>query len=122
MIKNAHRGTPHLPPLRASTADQNPTRTSWSYAITDAQPEKDSVAREMKICPKYFTDDQTKQSSNSDGKTYKPNPKRTDKSWCIKAPFKLKNFMVGGETLLHELTHFDSVGVEAGYPEFTYVD
>lgn len=76
------------------------------------------MARQMLICPKYFTDAQTKQSSNTGGKTYKPNPRRTDNSWCILSPFKLKDFMVGGQTLLHELTHLDVVGKAANLPEF----
>lgn len=93
-------------------------RTSWSYAITDGQPEADGMARQVTICPRYFTDDRTQRSTNTDGKHYTPSPRRYQKSWCIREPFKLNDFMVGGITLLHELTHLNSVRSVACYPEY----
>ncbi|KAI8635564.1 hypothetical protein F5Y19DRAFT_461163 [Xylariaceae sp. FL1651] len=113
-----HQGTGYKFSVTCAAADDTECkdRTTESFAITDAKPQDGDTAREMKICSKYFTDDLTKRSTTD--KVYKPNPKRTDNSWCTPAPYKLSDFMVGGVTLLHEMTHLDIVGVRAGYPSF----
>lgn len=89
-------------------------RTTESFAITDAQPEVDGTPRQIKICPKYFTDATTKLSTNS--KEYKVNPGRRDNSWCQPGN-KFKDFSVGGITLLHEMTHLDALAAAADYPD-----
>lgn len=95
-------------------ADSEPTRsTTDSFAITDAQPEANGTPRQILICPLYFTDPSTIQSSTSH--PYKPNPGRRDDSWCQPGN-KFKDFSIGGETLLHEMTHLDAVAASAGYP------
>ena len=92
--------------------DECQSRTTWSYAITDARPEDEGTSRQMTICPKYFTDDATKQSM--DAKKYEPGKRG---SWCILAPYKFKRFSVGALVLLHEMTHLDVVGRTASLPE-----
>ncbi|KAI1158792.1 hypothetical protein F5B18DRAFT_667448 [Nemania serpens] len=113
-----HQGVGYAFSVTCAASDDTEcsTRTTESWAITDAQPQDGNTPREMKICPKYFTDALTKRSTTE--KIYTPNPKRTDNSWCTPAPYKLSDFMVGGVTLLHEMTHLDIVGVQAGYPQF----
>ena len=88
-----------------------PLRDTWSWAVTDAQPEDNGTTRQIKICPKYFTDDRTKRSGKD--KEYIPGKRG---SWCILQPFKLKDFSIGALTLMHEMTHLDVVGLAAGYP------
>ncbi|KAK8004511.1 hypothetical protein PG989_004230 [Apiospora arundinis] len=88
------------------------SRTTWSYAVTDARPEDKGTSRQMKICPKYFTDAATKQSM--DAKKYDPGNRR---GWCKLAPYKFKDFSVGALVLMHEMTHLDVVGKEAKLPE-----
>ncbi|RYP65997.1 hypothetical protein DL769_006163 [Monosporascus sp. CRB-8-3] len=89
-------------------------RTTNSWAITDAQPEANGTPRQMKICPFYFTDAATRQSSTS--YEWIPNPKRTQRSWCRKEA-RFRDFSMGGLTLLHEMTHLDALTHAAGYPE-----
>ncbi len=87
-------------------------RDYLSWAATDAQPEENGIPRQMKICPKYFTDSQSKRSAAD--KDYTPGRRG---SWCILHPFKLNDFSIGALILIHELTHFDVVGKAAGFPE-----
>ncbi|KAI9780189.1 MAG: hypothetical protein M1816_003161 [Peltula sp. TS41687] len=86
-----------------------------SLAITDAQP--DNGQREMKICANYFTHPWTIQSLDS--KELKKNPSRRENPWC-QPGHKFHWFSVRGETLLHEMTHFDGVARSAGYPERSF--
>ncbi|KAK8118160.1 uncharacterized protein PG998_006441 [Apiospora kogelbergensis] len=82
-----------------------------SFAATDPKPEEKGKPRELKVCPKYFTDEATKQSM--DAKKYEPGKRG---SWCKLAPYKFKDFSVGGLVLLHEITHLDAVGIKAKLP------
>ncbi|KAI1809591.1 hypothetical protein GGS20DRAFT_595961 [Poronia punctata] len=112
-----HEGTGYKFSVTCAAEDdsQCKDRTTESFAITDAQPQDGDTAREMKICAKYFSDPLTKRSTTD--KVYKPHPGRRDNSWCTPDGYKLADFMVGGVTLLHEMTHLDIVGVRADYPE-----
>ncbi|TPX13625.1 uncharacterized protein E0L32_005828 [Thyridium curvatum] len=89
------------------------SRTTQSFAITDARPQDGDTARQMKICPIYFTHDWSKQSTTSH--KWIPNPGRRDDSWC-KPEAKFRDFSVGGLVLLHEMTHLDAVTKAASYP------
>ncbi|KAI0408283.1 hypothetical protein F4802DRAFT_594224 [Xylaria palmicola] len=111
---NPDDGTGYKFSVRCAPADDK--QDTESFAFTDAKPQDDEIARQMKICPRYFRDNMTKRSTTD--KIFKPNPGRRDNSWCTPPPYRLKNFMVGGVTLLHEMTHLDVVGVAAGYPQF----
>ncbi|KAI1174205.1 hypothetical protein F4777DRAFT_555137 [Nemania sp. FL0916] len=113
-----HQGTGYAFSVTCAASDDKEcsSRTTESWAITDAKAQDGDTPREMKICSKYFTDDKTKRSTTD--KIYKPDPGRRDNSWCTPPPYKLGDFMVGGVTLLHEMTHLDIVGVRAGYPQF----
>ncbi|KAL8703681.1 MAG: hypothetical protein Q9201_003135 [Fulgogasparrea decipioides] len=81
-----------------------------SLAITDSQPEDGEHAREMKICPLFFTADQTK--NNLDSKKYDGDKRG---SWCQTGQH-FKDFETAGHTLLHEMTHLDSLAKEARMP------
>ncbi|KAL8678715.1 MAG: hypothetical protein Q9186_004949 [Xanthomendoza sp. 1 TL-2023] len=81
-----------------------------SLAITDSQPEDGQHAREMKICSLFFTADQTK--NNLDSKKYDGDKRG---SWCQKEQH-FKDFETAGHTLLHEMTHLDSLSKAAGLP------
>ncbi|KAI4265172.1 MAG: hypothetical protein L6R38_009609, partial [Xanthoria sp. 2 TBL-2021] len=83
-----------------------------TVAVTDSQPDsgEGEGRREMKICPLFFTADQTTRSLNS--KEY--NDKRG--GWCVTGQ-KFGDFETGGHTLLHEMTHLDAIGKAAGLPE-----
>lgn len=88
-------------------------RTTWSFAIADAQPEEEGTPRHIKICPKYFTHESTKPRMNDK----KCEPGNRLGTLCRKAPVKFKDFSVGALVLLHELTHLDEVGKLAGLSE-----
>ncbi|RYP03117.1 hypothetical protein DL765_010596 [Monosporascus sp. GIB2] len=90
------------------------SRTTQSWAITDAQPEEDGTPRQMKICPFYFTDASSSRSTTSH--PWIPNPRRTQDSWC-RPGARLRDFSMGGLILLHEMTHLDALARVAGYPE-----
>lgn len=82
-----------------------------SLALTDAKPGTDSFTPMVRLCPKFFTDDRTKNTLNS--KTLKRDPGRRDNSWCQPGqPFRF--FETGAHTFLHEMTHLDQMGVQAG--------
>ncbi|KAL9034930.1 MAG: hypothetical protein Q9180_005134, partial [Flavoplaca navasiana] len=80
-----------------------------TVAVTDSQPDNEG-RREMKICPLFFTADQTTRNLNS--------KKYDDKrgGWCVTGQ-KFADFETGGHTLLHEMTHLDAIGKAAGLPE-----
>lgn len=82
-----------------------------SLALTDAKPNTDSFTAKIRLCPKFFTDDRTKNFLDSKGT--KRNPGRRDNSWCQPGqPFSF--FETAGHTFLHEMTHLNQLGVEAG--------
>ena len=82
-----------------------------SLALTDAKPNKDGFTAKIRLCPKFFTDDRTKNFLTS--KSVKRNPGRRDDSWCQPdQPFKF--FETASHTFLHEMTHLNQLGVEAG--------
>lgn len=82
-----------------------------SLALTDAIPNKDDFTAKIRLCPKFFTDDRTKNFLTS--KEFKRDPKRRDNSWCQpNQPFLF--FETASHTFLHEMTHLDQLGVEAG--------
>ncbi|KAL8799068.1 MAG: hypothetical protein Q9182_006164 [Xanthomendoza sp. 2 TL-2023] len=92
-------------------ADCKASRTGGaSLAITDSQPDDGKHAREMKICDLFFTADQTK--NNLDSKKYDGDKRG---SWCQKGQH-FKDFETAGHTLLHEMTHLDSLAQAAGMP------
>ena len=82
-----------------------------SLALTDAKPNTDDFTAKIRLCPKFFTDDRTR--NNLTSKEFKRNPKRKDNSWCQPdKPFSF--FETGAHTFLHEMTHLNQLGVEAG--------
>lgn len=71
--------------------------------------------RVINLCPIFFTDKRTT------GALPPANDKEGLKKFCEhKESKKIADFEVGGHTLLHEMTHLDSFGVAAGYPEKTH--
>lgn len=82
-----------------------------SLALTDAKPNTDSFTAKIRLCPKFFTDPRTANFLTS--KTLKRNPGRRDNSWCQPGqPFSF--FETASHTFLHEMTHLDQLGVQAG--------
>lgn len=65
----------------------------------------------MKICPLFFTADET--TRNLASRKYDGDKRG---SWCQKDQ-KFSDFETGGHTLLHEMTHLDAIGKSAGVPE-----
>ncbi|KAL9098022.1 MAG: hypothetical protein Q9163_006230 [Psora crenata] len=82
-----------------------------SLAITDGDVNDNDFTAKIRLCPKFFTDDRTKNDLTS--KSLKRNPGRRDNSWCQPGqPFKF--FETAAHTFLHEMTHLNQMGVEAG--------
>ncbi|PGH16323.1 hypothetical protein AJ79_01865 [Helicocarpus griseus UAMH5409] len=92
-----------------------------SLAFTDPTPESYEGAghergvRKVKLCPGFFEEKRTQRTL----------PSATDKEgveeFCRNQESKkVMDFEVAGHTLLHELTHLDSFGLKAGYPEEEY--
>ena len=82
-----------------------------SLALTDAKPNNDHFTARLRLCPKFFTDDHTK--NNLASREYKRNPGRRDNSWCKPhQPFTF--FETAAHTFLHEMTHLNQLGMEAG--------
>lgn len=82
-----------------------------SLAVTDATPNRDDFTAKIRLCPKFFTDDRTKNFLSS--KELIRNPKRRDNSWCQPGkPFLF--FETAGHTFLHEMTHLNQLGLQAG--------
>ena len=83
-----------------------------SLALTDALPNTDSFTAKIRLCPKFFTDPRTANFLIS--KNYNRNPGRRDKdSWCQPGQ-AFSFFETAGHTFLHEMTHLNQLGVEAG--------
>lgn len=117
MIKSARLGREFGHHTLTSLSLTRYRSTTQSFAITDARPQDGDTARQMKICPIYFTHDWSKQSTTSH--KWIPNPGRRDDSWC-KPEAKFRDFSVGGLVLLHEMTHLDAVTKAASYPSVQY--
>ncbi|KAI9752549.1 MAG: hypothetical protein M4579_005586 [Chaenotheca gracillima] len=81
-----------------------------SLANTDPRPQDGDTVREMKICPVFFTADETKNSLDS--RKYDGDKRG---SWCQLGQH-FKDFETAGHTLLHEMTHLDALGASAGVP------
>lgn len=82
-----------------------------SFALTDAKPNKDDFTAKIRLCPKFFSDKRTENFLTS--KSFKRNPKRNENSWCQPGePFEF--FETASHTFLHEMTHLNQMGVEAG--------
>ncbi|KAJ7221065.1 hypothetical protein C8J57DRAFT_1254077 [Mycena rebaudengoi] len=60
----------------------------------------------MALCPSFFTDPETPPSLQD--KSFDD----AENGWC-KPPYKLGNFMTGGYTIIHEMTHLSMIGVAA---------
>ena len=89
-----------------------------SFAFTDPAPQDGDKPRVITICPRYFTDPLTQNSL--DAKEYIKDPKRGQNSWCQPGN-NFRFFSVGGETLLHEMTHLDALAKAADYPADRYI-
>ncbi|KAF2175777.1 hypothetical protein K469DRAFT_701472 [Zopfia rhizophila CBS 207.26] len=94
---------------------------SGSFGFTD--PTKEDFeghghtkgVRVINLCPPFFTDKRTT------GPLPPANDEEGLKKYCeFKESKKLMDFECGGHTLLHEMSHLDSFGVAAGYPEVTH--
>ncbi|KAF2127461.1 hypothetical protein P153DRAFT_398793 [Dothidotthia symphoricarpi CBS 119687] len=71
--------------------------------------------RVVTICPEFFEDERTTRDLPAAGDT------DGLKRYCeFKESKKITDFEVGGHTLLHEISHLDSFGIAAGYPELTW--
>jgi hypothetical protein len=91
--------------------------TGFAYADATeesyAGPGYTKGTRLITICPPFFTDENSKRNlpgNDADTKKYCEN----------KESKKILKFETGGHTLLHEMSHLDSFGVAAGYPEETH--
>ncbi|KAK7711842.1 hypothetical protein SLS64_005113 [Diaporthe eres] len=104
----------------AVASNNDPTNPSYSFsvslAVTDAAPQDGDALREMKLCPLFFTDARTK--NNLDSKKYDGDKRG---SWCQKGQ-KFRDFETAGHTILHEMTHLDALGEDAGMPARTQDD
>lgn len=110
---NDPTNAPYTFSVRCAKADDAECNGGTSLAITDAKPQDGDTTREMKICPLFFTADQTK--NNLDSKKYDGDKRG---SWCQLGQ-RFKDFETGGHTLLHEMTHLDALANAAGLPERT---
>ncbi|KAI4267640.1 MAG: hypothetical protein LQ337_008258 [Flavoplaca oasis] len=84
-----------------------------SLALTDAKPNKDDFTAKIRLCPKFFDENEERTKNHLTSKELIRDPKRRDNSWCQpNQPFKF--FETASHTFLHEMTHLNQLGVEAG--------
>ncbi|KDQ25448.1 hypothetical protein PLEOSDRAFT_1106377 [Pleurotus ostreatus PC15] len=75
-----------------------------TLALTDTK--RSANPPTMRLCPVFFTDHETQLDLNS--KLF------TTTGWCTAPPHTLGNFVTAGHTILHEMTHFGYIGLQAG--------
>ena len=93
-----------------------------SIAYADPEPGKN----DMTVCPVFFKKDNPESKNNLDSRhMHAPENTRPSRKggaskeyWC-EADKNIKWYEVAAQHLLHEMTHFDSAGKQAGFPEFT---
>ncbi|KAJ7248387.1 hypothetical protein C8J57DRAFT_1724231 [Mycena rebaudengoi] len=78
-------------------------KCSRNLAVTGTVATDDPT---ISFCPGFFTDKETVPSLQS-----KP---LSEKGWCTAPPHRLGQFMTGGHTVLHEMTHLSMIAVAAG--------
>ncbi|KAF2034827.1 hypothetical protein EK21DRAFT_107456 [Setomelanomma holmii] len=90
------------------------------FAYADPTPESfeghghSKGLRYLTICPQFFT------SKRTTGALPTSDDKEGLKKFCDgKETKKVMDYEVGGHTLMHEISHLDSFGLAAGYPEET---
>ncbi|GLA30087.1 hypothetical protein AnigIFM63326_008284 [Aspergillus niger] len=95
-----------------------------SIAYADPTPGKD----DMTVCPVSFKSDNPESKNNLNSRHMRapegerPSRKGPKKEYWCEDHKNIKWYEVAAQHILHEMTHFDSVGKQAGLPEYTGKD
>jgi hypothetical protein len=99
-------------------AQRNKSRREGSILVTDATP--GSSTKNIEVCPSFWTGPSAKYLLYNSEKT-SPRPPYRDNDgngWCAKDSDNSKqtnqHFATAATTVLHELTHLDSLGAKVG--------
>ena len=93
----------------------------YSIAYADPTPGKD----DMTVCPVSFKSDNPESKNNLNSRHMRapegerPSRKGPKKEYWCEDHKNIKWYEVAAQHILHEMTHFDSVGKQAGLPEYT---
>ncbi|OJJ66423.1 hypothetical protein ASPBRDRAFT_49057 [Aspergillus brasiliensis CBS 101740] len=105
-------------------ASDNAACKSGSIAYADPTPGKN----DMTVCPVFFKSDTPESKNNLDSRHMhapegeRPSRKGPKKEYWCEDHKSIKWYEVAAQHILHEMTHFDSVGKQAGLPEYTGKD
>ena len=109
---NSPSGTPGTLFTFIVNCTATPDCGAGTLAVTDALPASNTFTPTVRLCPLFFNSNTPQTQNNLASKQIIQNPKRNQISWCQPGqPFSF--FETAGHTMLHEMTHLDSLGSES---------